>query len=214
MMKLVLISDTHNLHNDLVLPEGDTLVHAGDWTMAGNRSETTAACSWLRSQTKNFKHVVAIAGNHDWFAYHCMREGHEGMLRNELLEGVHYLRDNEVVLDGVKFYGSPWQPWFYDWAFNAHRGEEIRKHWDAIPTDTDVLITHGPPKYTLDYAGKERVGCEELRSAVQRIKPPIHVFGHIHAGHGYKLDNGTEYFNAAVVDEAYKLRNKPWVTEV
>jgi len=90
-----------------------------------------------------------------------------------------------VIIEGVKFYGSPWQPRFFDWAFNLDRGEEIKKKWDLIPMDTDVLITHGPPYGILDLTHEgEKVGCEELMKAVLRVQPKIHIFGHIHEAYG------------------------------
>ena len=97
------------------------------------------------------------------------------------ITNAHYLCDESLTLDGVKFYGSPWQPRFFDWAFNKDRGAPLKAIWDKIPLDTDVLITHGPPHGILDLTfDKIKAGCEELLLAVQRIKPKVHVFGHIH----------------------------------
>jgi hypothetical protein len=111
--------------------------------------------------------------------------------------GIVYLQDEGVTIDGVAFYGSPWQPWFYDWAFNLPRdGWELRKRWEAIPTETDVLVTHGPPHMVLDKAAgrhskdvaSDHGGCKILRTEIlTRIKPKLHVFGHIHEGYGAPL---------------------------
>lgn len=121
---------------------------------------------------------------------------------------------------GLKFWGSPIQPWFHDWAFNRWRGSltegSIKKHWDMIPDDTDVLITHGPPKGFGDRPfGREKpVGCDDLLAAVLRIKPKLHVFGHIHGGYGFDVFNGTIFLNASSVDEAYKPVNSPVVFDI
>lgn len=108
-------------------------------------------------------------------------------------------------MEGIKFYGSPWQPWYYDWAFNEQRGEKIKAKWDLIPEDTDVLITHGPPMGILDKTLESgHVGCEELVKAVHRIKPKLHIFGHIHEDHGELRLHGTHFVNAASCNLKYK----------
>jgi Icc-related predicted phosphoesterase len=213
-MRLCLISDTHGLHDQLDLPEADVLVHAGDLLNQGKLSELNSASLWLQEQKKKFKDIVVIAGNHDFILQAFMTEEKEHILRKDFFPGMHYLRDSGATIDGVNFYGSPWQPWFYDWAFNAQRGPDIKKYWDMIPQDTDILVTHGPPKNILDRVGYQSVGCEELDKAIMRVRPEIHVFGHIHCGYGYKSFNGTEFYNAAVVNEAYEVVNKPWVVEI
>jgi hypothetical protein len=168
---------------------------------------------WFKSLPHPYK--ICISGNHDWAFQHFMTEGREDLAR-EICHPAIYLRDNSVTIDGVKFYGSPWQPWFFDWAFNLRRGFEIKAKWDIIPADTDVLITHGPPKHVLDWVGRDAVGCEDLALAVNRIAPRIHVFGHIHGGYGRREYGKTRYYNASVVNEAYCLdpRHQPWIVEL
>ena len=83
----------------------------------------------------------------------------------------------------MKFYGSPQQPAFFDWAFNVERGPaKIGKFGERIPADTDVLVTHGPPLGRGDLCSSGlRAGCVDLLQHVQqRVKPKLHVFGHIH----------------------------------
>lgn len=211
-MKLVLISDTHGFEPEL--PEGDVLIHAGDLTSMGTIKQTVNGVTWLKAESEKFQHVVLIAGNHDFF----MEK--QPQLTSNLMKvaGFHYLNDSEVVIDGIKFWGSPVQPPYYDWAFNCERGEEIKKHWDLIPPDTDVLITHAPPYDIMDKSiyGYERCGCEELRKAVKRVDPQIHVFGHIHEGYGHDRMYGlrTEFYNASMVNIKYVLANDPIVVEV
>lgn len=212
-MKLVLMSDSHNLHEQVKMPAGDVLIHAGDLTMGGKHYEVEAFIDWLQKQP--YEHKIVVAGNHD-FLFQRKPELAHRMLAHH---GIHYLEDKELVLNGIKFYGSPWQPWFFDWAFNLQRGAEIKEKWDMIPLDTDVLITHGPPMFTDEVLDKtlhdnEHVGCEELSLAVDRVKPYLHVFGHIHPGRGYQHIDKTRYFNATVVNEEYKVVHEPYVVDL
>lgn len=209
-MKIVAIADTHNQQQWLELPQGDVLVVAGDMTLEGRDYEVEAFGKWILEQP--FKHKVVIAGNHDFL---FQRKPKIARLMVQRDDNIHYLQDSEVTIEGVKFYGTPWQPWFYDWAFNVPRGQ-LKPYWDKIPNDTDVLITHGPPMGILDQAKPygDNLGCGELIEAVLRVKPKVNIFGHIHGGYGYKSFNGTEFFNASVVDESYRLANKPWEIEL
>ena len=114
----------------------------------------------------------------------------------------------------VKIYGSPWQPWFHDWAFNRLRGDQIQKHWDLIPENTDILITHGPPFGALDATiSGNHVGCENLAEVIEKIRPKLHVFGHIHEGHGIVDRNGTVFVNASVLDFSYRYTWDPYVLD-
>lgn len=209
-MKIVLISDTHTFHEQVKLPEGDVLVHAGDMALEGSVREVQACLDWLNAQPH--KHVVAIAGNHDW-AFQKQPE----QLK---LGRIDYLENSSVNIEGKCFYGSPVQPEFCDWAFNVARGAAIKRFWDMIPDAglVDVLITHGPPMGFLDYQnpkwGNRHLGCEDLARQVEISRPSVHVFGHIHGGYGDRLYKDTHFFNASVVNEAYKVRNAPWVVEI
>jgi Icc-related predicted phosphoesterase len=115
---------------------------------------------------------------------------------------------------GIKFYGSPWQPWFCDWAFNLQRGPEIKAKWDLIPLDTQVLITHGPP---LGYGDKtfenELVGCQDLLNAILAIKPRYHICGHIHEGMGISCNEYTTFLNVSSCDPWYSIANPPAVIQ-
>lgn len=210
-MELRLISDTHGCRPKL--QPADVLVHAGDLTMQGTKYQMLDALNWLKREAHEFKDIVLIAGNHDWFCQLYPEEWAELCAE----AGFHYLNDSGVTLDGVKFWGSPIQPEFNNWAFNRKRGEEIRKHWDLIPEDTDVLITHGPPHGVLDrnHSGF-KCGCEELRKVVEIIQPKIHVFGHVHEDYGkswlYQCD--TIFYNASYVDLCVMPRNHPHLVEV
>jgi hypothetical protein len=173
---------------------------------------------WFENQSDKYKSVVFIAGNHDRYF-----ENHPQKIKEILSEypNVTYLQDtpmfyvNEEATQDCKIYGSPWQPEFYNWAFNLPRqGEDLREKWFWIPKDTDILVTHGPAFGHCDeapYGG--HVGCELLRERVDEFPPKIHVFGHIHAGYGYKFHNGTHFFNAAVLGERYNYDNKPMTVD-
>lgn len=221
--KITMISDTHTKHGLITrdLPGGDILMHSGDIASRGYLYEIENFLEWFNS-LNNYKHKIFIAGNHDWgFADEPTKVG-------ELLKkypSITYLQDDYTIVEDnekapIKIYGSPWQPWFHNWAFNAHRGEDIKQHWDKIPSDIDVLITHGPAYGYLDrvnYRGPN-LGCEELTKAIDRIKPKIHLCGHIHSGNGYESkdhdnDSRTYFFNASVLNEQYSYGYSPKTLE-
>ena len=208
-MKLILISDTHTMHEDLVLPKGDILIHAGDFTGRGKPHEVEDFFGWLERQAKEFKHIVFIAGNHD-MSFEYKSTWTVDMLKS-LPSNVHYLEDSSITIDGIKFYGSPWQPEFFNWAFNLRRGRELEEKWNMIPYDTDVLITHGPPMNILDYTQRDmwNVGCLHLYDRVIQVKPKLHVFGHIHEGYGIKEHEGITFVNASSATLRYEMKNKP-----
>jgi Icc-related predicted phosphoesterase len=222
MMRITFISDTHAKHNQVTssLPGGDVLIHAGDISNKGYRTEIQDFIKWF-STIENYTHKIFIAGNHD---FGCQDEvlAVQELLR--LNPGSEYLYDDMFLIgdesadydDMVKVWGSPWQPEFYNWAFNLPRqGAELKEVWNMIPSDVDILITHGPPYGHLDYVAysKQNVGCELLRDRIDLIKPKIHVFGHIHSSYGYKFDGTTHFFNAAVLDERYNFTQKPLSVE-
>lgn len=203
-MRLTLLSDTHSLHHRLPpLPEGDILIHAGDVCNHGLASEAYDFLAWFAAQP--FKNKIFIAGNHDFFFERASDEG----LAVVIPPGVHYLKDSGVTIEGYTFWGTPVTPRFFDWAFNRDRGHAIARHYNLIPESTDVLITHGPPAGILDTVARGHVGCEDLLEVVKRIRPQLHVFGHIHEGAGIYEDEGTMFVNASVVDERYRLMHPP-----
>lgn len=207
-MRIVAISDTHSRHKNLKLPDGDVLIHAGDFSNMGYTSELNAFIDWFSRQPH--PHKILICGNHEVYV-----ETNPAYLE-ELCRarGITLLNNSGCEIDGVKFWGSPVTPEFNDWAFMRRRFTAIKQTWDLIPEGTNVLITHGPPHGILDelvYPNGdpkgEFAGCEELRLAVERIKPDIHIFGHIHCGHGEKHLNGTSFYNVAICDEMYGPTN-------
>lgn len=199
-MRLVLISDTHGLHDRLApLPEGDILIHAGDFMNAGyDPSEAASFNHWLGQQP--FEYRIVCAGNHD-----RLFENLPDVARS-LLSNAIYLEESGITIGGLSFWGSPYTPAFLHWAFMYPRGDRAKEHWDRIPDKLDVLITHGPPYGVLDQTTPDgaHLGCEELLRAIEVKKPGIHVFGHIHGGAGFFSDGTTHFVNAAYLNEAYK----------
>jgi Icc-related predicted phosphoesterase len=206
-MKIVCLSDTHAAHNRIQVPDGDILLHAGDVSRRGLEHEIIEFNEWLG--TLPHKHKIMIAGNHDF-----MFEKYPKPAR-KLITNAIYLEDEGIEIEGLSIWGSPITPWFYNWAFNRHRGAAIRKFWDMIPAKTDILITHGPPLGILDQTDRgEAAGCEDLLEAVHRIKPKLHLFGHIHEGYGMKEIDGTTFINASIMDIEYRPVNKAVVFEI
>lgn len=215
-MIITFISDTHNKHKGVTqdLPGGDLLIHAGDLSSMGYKHEIEGFCKWFNG-LDGYDFKVFIAGNHDWGFQRDLP------MCTELVNSykwIDYLQDSSVQVfentdNLIKIYGTPWQPEFYNWAFNLPRnGVELQQKWDQIPDDTDILVTHGPAWGILDDVEDRRgmhLGCELLTQRVQKVKPKIHVCGHIHTGRGIYEKDGTLYINAAVLNEQYHYAHKP-----
>ena len=211
-MKVVAISDTHCRLRKVEIPEGDILLHSGDLTFRGDVAEISQELRELERIAKKFKHgVYACPGNHDWLI-----ERNPTLMEQMYKDaGVTLLHDKSAIVEGMVVYGSGWTPWFCDWALNVPRGQEIADKWAYIPDKVDILITHGPPAGILDITPHgESVGCEDLWKRVVKVKPQLHVFGHIHGGYGVKHFEGITFVNASTCDEMYKPINKPIVIEL
>lgn len=179
---IVCISDTHNTQPELA--DGDLLLHAGDLTENGTFDELQNTLEYLNSQPHRYK--VAIAGNHDWLLDAKTSHVKEtpGKSRSDLRWGnVIYLQDSSTTLDfGTRkliIYGSPLTHKWGNWAFQFSKPENVWRN--RIPEDTDILLTHGPPKYHLDDRG---FGNDWLLKELWRARPSLVVFGHVHEGHG------------------------------
>jgi Icc-related predicted phosphoesterase len=216
MPKVVCISDTHNFHEQIAVPDGDVLIHSGDATAKGTDIEVIGFLDWFSRLPHERK--VFVAGNHDWMFEVDSRHARLWLADSKIT----YLQDSAVEIDGLKIYGSPWQPRFFDWAFNLNRGYELAEKWAMIPDDIDILITHGPPYGILDLVPRkgwdENTGCEELRKRVERIaafgRLKLHVFGHIHCGYGVHEEFGVKFVNASTCDEQYNPTQPPIVIDL
>ena len=209
-MKIIAISDTHTKHNQIpqnYLKDSDLIIHSGDVSSTGKKNEVKDFLDWFSNLP--IEHKVFIAGNHDFYFEENTTDDIQSLLNN--YPNIIYLNDSGVEIDGFKIWGSPVQPWFYDWAFNRV-GSDICRHWDLIPSDTEILITHGPIKGYLDLTMRgESVGCPYLLDKVKQLNNlRLHVAGHIHEAYGiYEFENGQKFVNASVLNLRYEMQNKP-----
>jgi Icc-related predicted phosphoesterase len=215
-LTIAVLSDTHGLHAamDHAIPEGDVLVHAGDFCGRGLVEEVAGFARWMG--TLPHQHKLAIPGNHDGPV-----ERSEQLCRDIFgQQGIRLLVGEAAEIGGFRFFGSPYTPTFMHWYFMRDRGAAIRAEWEAIPSDADVVITHGPAYGHGDLAPPWRaehprhVGCFELLQRLRDVRPQLHIFGHIHAGHGVTISDeipGTTFCNASVCTEAYRPSNPPQV---
>lgn len=218
-VKIVAMSDSHNAYNKLIIPPCDILIDTGDYSSKGYKHEVENFYKWLNKQEAN--HIISVQGNHElgW-------EANEEEFKKIALEkcpAVHLLKNESINIEGINIWGSPYTPYFFNWAYNAGRNQKeadfykkplIKDIWDKIPENTDVLLTHGPPYEILDELvyvdGTPKgqfVGCEELLKRIKEVKPDLHLFGHVHCGHGQKHIDGTSFYNVAVCDEMYRPSN-------
>ena len=208
-MRIVCLSDTHNCNGQITVPDGDVLIHAGDATITGTQIEIEQFFIWYYSLPHKYK--IFVAGNHDWLFETDNRSAR--LLTAHF--SIKYLQDSFTEIEGLKIYGAPWQPRFFDWAFNLNRGREMAEKWKLIPVDADILITHGPPFGILDETPRgDLAGCEELRKRVEDVRPKLHIFGHIHHGYGTAEKFDVKFVNASVCDEAYEPNNAPIVIDL
>jgi Icc-related predicted phosphoesterase len=203
------------MHRKLELPEADLLIHAGDFTFLGELKAVEDFNDWLGEIASKYKYgAVVIAGNHEL----TFDPEHKKYISDtkHLLTNCRYLEHEVIEINGFKIFGSPWTPWFHGWAFNYDRAQAFR-YWEAVPLDTHILITHGPPLAILDKPHPpdgESVGCFDLGTYVNKVKPQVHVFGHIHGSYGIRVHNAITYVNASVLNESYSLVNSPIVIEL
>jgi Icc-related predicted phosphoesterase len=224
-MQIAAFSDTHTQHRQVTIPLADVAIFAGDLMGSGYRhSEVKDFGKWFSDLPHANK--ILVVGNHD-----RLFESNKKWCLEQFSKDVVYLENDHIIINGLKVYGSPVQPEFFGWAFNVPRGTQIKKYWDNIPDDTDVLVTHGPPMGILDrcipgdgtmtYSQSDHLGCEELRKVVDRIAPKVHIFGHIHGSYGVKVlqqvsENrklATAFHNVSICNEKYEAVNQPHVIE-
>jgi 3',5'-cyclic AMP phosphodiesterase CpdA len=217
-IKLTLFSDTHSKHKWIPtdhLPGGDILLHTGDISSMGYEHELLNFLNWF-NEIPSYFYKVFIAGNHDWI-FQKQPDYVKRVMEN--YPNITYLQDDFVYFAewGLKIYGSPWQPEFYNWAFNLPRnGKELEEVWNKIPDDTDILLTHGPAHGFVDKViGRyENLGCEKLAERIRIVQPTLHVCGHIHSGNGVDYNDQTTHINASVLDERYEYAYTPYNIEL
>jgi Icc-related predicted phosphoesterase len=210
-MKIIFISDTHGKHKELQMPElneneTNIIAHSGDFSH--NKKQFFEFMEWY-SDLEGYNHRLIVPGNHDL----CVQNDEEMFYRTCKEYDIIGLIDKEIIIDGVKFYGSPWTPEFYNWAY-MEEDYLLDKYWDKIPEDTNVLITHGPAYGILDEVMKnnyiDHVGSESLADSIDELiklkNLKIHEFGHIHVGRGMYKENNILRINASCVDKQYNIK--------
>jgi Icc-related predicted phosphoesterase len=209
-MKITCVSDLHGSFPDL--PGGEVLIIAGDLTARDSVDEYFWFRDWLQSQ--DYEKKILVAGNHD----KCIESGR--FYFSDQWLGATYLFDSGTEYKGLKFWGSPWTPWFEyvnplcD-AYMLKKELELEEKFSKIPEDTDILITHGPPFMVLDKTiYKTNVGSVALLERVKKLKLKYHIFGHIHEAYGSSIDNGHVSLNVARMNRSYKPLNSPVNIEV
>lgn len=199
-MKIVHISDTHGKHRELTnLPDADMIIHSGDFTFAGTDNEAIDFMDWYCDLPYMYK--IFIAGNHDV----CMLDATiEGLPQN-----VYLLNNTGVTIEGVKIYGVP--------MFAVFDGEELKEveHYEQIPDNTDILITHRPPLGILDSIDDHiHYGSSILLDKVSNIKPRMHLFGHVHSAYRTIGWKGITFCNAGLTDWKYDIQYSPQLLEI
>lgn len=248
--KIVAISDTHGVDFMSLVPTCDILLLCGDISPANKAHDVATQRWWYRNkflpQLIELKNkcgkIVFIAGNHDVFLFDCYKRGlNESEIRKNLPEGVFYLCNDSVIIDGIKIFGSPWvnAPFWADvggavWNFASKNNEFLEKVFADIPSDVDIIMSHGPAygycdqildqgvvefaalKYK-DSAKSENLGSMALINRIKEIssssdKNISFCSGHIHsANHApviYKSDIGggsVSFICVSILNEEYKL---------
>lgn len=198
-MKFVIISDNHNYY-DMKVPEGDVLIHCGDFSFRGDPLEVLEFQEWIKKQPH--KHKLFVWGNHEVW----VEQNYSPAVT--LVSGGICVHNIEKKVEGLRVLGSSVTPPFGRWAFMMEK-DRRKKYWETLP-ECDILITHGPPLEILDLnIDGEHCGCGYMREYVDRVKPKLHCFGHIHESYGQYEQSGTLFVNASVMNERYKPVNMP-----
>ena len=210
MSRIIAFSDCHAHIKEVKFPDGDILIFAGD---IGNGRTTEAEFVEFAEVINKlpFSQKMITFGNHDV----CVERNFD---LSRMLDA-HILHDSEVVIDGIKFFGSPYSPKFGSgWSYNIQRGYPAQQKWAQIPDDTNILVVHGPPHGILDVVDgfyKESVGCEELAKRVMALKQlRLNVYGHIHTNFGQLNHNGVLFANVALCDDRNKLIHEPMIIDI
>jgi Icc-related predicted phosphoesterase len=194
-MVICIISDTHELESEITIPPCDLLIHCGDWSFFGKSEKAMDRfLEWFAEQPARYR--VLTCGNHE-YPVEADPDKWRRRVRNATL-----LLNESITIEGIKLWGSPVTPYG---AFGMSNEAEREKVYATIPIDTDILITHGPPKNVLD-SGQ---GCAALRRAVVRVKPRLHCFGHVHSAYGTQATKHTLLVNASILDEEGAPSRKP-----
>lgn len=211
-MKIVALSDTHGQESGVNIPEGDLIIHAGDYQTS--RKSGLSFLEWYGGLNHPYK--ILVAGNHDSFLGQL---GFDKAFKLCAELGIIYLEDTSIEIEGIKIHGSPWTPTFGSWNFMASE-RELADHWAKIPQDTQILVTHGPQHMVSDrviesFGSSEYVGSWTLAKAITGLlNLKWHLFGHIHEGKRLTVNNTYTSVNLSILDHRYIMREKPYVFEI
>jgi Icc-related predicted phosphoesterase len=204
--RIVACSDTHGKHLYLPIPEGDVFIFAGDFEIR-NTFDLIEMSTWLNNLPH--KNVVAIFGNHDFTEHY----GNDKI--KEMFGRVNLLFNESITVDGFKIWGSPYSPYFNNWAW-MQPDNMLAEIWATIPLETEIVVTHTMPYGILDQCGPrmESVGSLTLTDRIKVVHPYIQIGGHLHESYGQYTDGKTDYYNVSVMDEQYKIVNPVTIIEV
>ena len=215
-LQIVALSDSHNATKRVEIPDGDILIHAGDFSFQGKSLEIQDFIEWLKDQPH--KHKLWIAGNHEWGIEDY--PSNANVIDNKTNST--YIHDKVIEIEGLKFLGCNFTPEFNNWAFNLTE-RQSKIYWENAP-EADVVVCHGPPYGILDsvtpeYKHHRPLGCIHFKNYLERVKPKVAIFGHIHGGFGHETikwndDSETECFNVSVMNEQYQLTNPVTIIEI
>lgn len=206
-MRILAISDTHGLHEELKVPEDiDVIICAGDISNEKNPGINSNECALFLNwyESLKIKYKLLIAGNHDTSIW-------KRLINPRDFKSIIYLEHEGINFEGLNIFGSPYTPTFGDnWAYNVDRSK-LDKYWKHIKEDTDILITHGPPKGILDLSHDrsntlEYCGDKSLLNHIFRVKPRFHIFGHLHNSEGnfnqgIRVIDGITFINASCITD-------------
>jgi len=213
-LRFVCISDTFGAHTSLTgkMPHGDVLVHTGNFTESSLPQEISSFNAWL--STMPHKHKIVVAGSRDAifdaeaYPYTWRRAGHPTCYHisetKSLLTACTYLEHTSTTVEGMKIFGSPYNCNAFSFAFHALRGAPMKKLWEKIPSDTDVLLTHTAPLGHGDLCvDGRREGCANLLDWVESYRPLLHIFGGVREGAGLTSNDRTMFINACSLGLTY-----------
>ncbi len=202
-MRIVVISDVHEQWKDLVIPECDLLISAGDYSYRGEKHIVESFHKWLSVQPAI--QIISLQGNHEIWVSKNFKAAKE--IVHHISPKIKFVEDDSFFIDGLKFYCSSITPKFGPWAYGYDKNQ-LKEHWSFIPEDTQVLVTHGPSYGVLDCVAGRILGDPYLRLAIAELRSiKLHVFGHIHDSSGIVEIDGVTYINAAICNEEYKPVN-------
>ena len=202
-MNTMFLSNTHGHHETLLLPRGDMIIHAGDFTKNGTESEAREFLHWFSHL--NYKYRIFIAGMRDAFF-----EQEPGLVRKLLPSNVIYLEESGVEAGGFKIWGSPFNTFNHGSAFSVSAGDEIREHWNKIPDEVDIVIGRMPAYGVHDEEGSgDHIGCKDLLRKLVRVEPNYFVCGNLHGVHRYEYRHDINFINASLLNPEYKIAYKP-----